>query len=1560
VINRRQFRGCGVAAAVCVALTFASLVHADTGLAFEADFEAPVFTPGILVSDPDWSFDSDLIDVEVIDTDAASGSQSLRLGGISAFTFNADDVANGSVRWVDFFLKPVYAEIGGLPVEILSTQSAITGFLKVAAEGEVYAINGDGLSGGEWVPSGSRAALNGDVATEWIRLTYRLDYGTKQWDMFVDSQMALTDLGFFDDSADRLAEFTLRADEGNAAGFDYFYAGDENPLYADTANDGLPDDWLSQQGLSIFANQRYGDGDLDGLNNLLEYQLATLANVADSDGDGVNDGAEYFSGANPSTADDYVLSSLPFVEDFESYSNGILGSSNNWEVFGERVAVQSENVRSGLLALEVGADSSASNLINGSQQRVVWVDLYVQPTPAVEAPDLDQDISVAYYFDAEGRPIVFDGLGGGSGFWRLLDAAKSNDWRRVTVKADYAAQAFDFYVDGERLGAGLGFAHAQPYLSRFEVSEPTLLDDLSISTGEPADLDDDRDGSTNAAEIAAGTNPQAFDSDGDGLSDALEALWGLDPNVADTELAQPTEVESGVYTWTTTFSDTEGYVAGALSGQNDWVANGTANVTAAESAELEVSLTTDAVIERLAGIGEIRRVWISFTAKLVSGELPAMENLAEPAVAIWGASATDSLAIWNDVASDWETFNAETDTSEWNEYAIYLDYVDQLWTLCVNGVILADNLPFKDRDLKVFSRFKALQSKVEDGNADGDRASAELDDITFSNTEPAGMDFDGDGLINSIERQIGSDLLSGDSDSDGMPDSWEYDNSLDFLVGDNASDPDLDGLSNLDEFQFGFDPNVSDIEGAPGYASLEVWTGISGSSVVNLTNNARFSLKPTTRSLLTSLTSGYSSAANYGRRIRGTMTAPVTGDYVFWIASDDQSEFWLSADETPFLKERLAFVSAATNFQQWYKYSSQRSQAVRLVAGQQYYFEVLHKVGIGKDHVSVAWQYPGQRREVVPGDYLTTAISYTNDQDLDGLPDDWEVSVGLDPTKGYRANGYAGDFDGDGLLNYEERQLGTNPMLVDTDGDGFSDPEELYELFSDPTVDDLDSEPVLVGTVKGAAFRSARGSWGTEGTELYSVDSAGSISYTLNFTEAGAYCLVVELTEQNAYKSGASTFELRGSLDNHSYGVHSATVAHGETAELHYYLPYLPAGDHDFELDWLNGFRNSFLRIRSVRIERIDGPDADQNGIADWIERRANQLGSETELPLAIYASPFCFEGTSFAPSSVVMDTYPVSDATALREETVQQALYNSYYSNVALTADEDRVVLINDQSGLRSNQVTLTWAAFNAQEHDFIHIRVDDSLLLTAIDPSLPVARPIELELTAPGGNVEIYSLAAEARLQALFDQAGDWHLQATLLPIADEDPIVYECVIRVSSASLDPQPIVFVKKARAWTPSISDGEVVVESDAGLSLYESNPAATPRTFQLNGQIADGRILARLPDGGAIIDVVEPRIIRDSSRQQTYNQAIETFADGTVMVSGYIYLSEVPDDMTIILNTWRSGLTLDDGTNYRTITAEDFDEQGRYRYYMLRAPGLKGGNCFRYRIKQDGVTIGGW
>ena len=53
-----------------------------------------------------------------------------------------------------------------------------------------------------------------------------------------------------------------------------------------------------------------------------------------------------------------------------------------------------------------------------------------------------------------------------------------------------------------------------------------------------------------------------------------------------------------------------------------------------------------------------------------------------------------------------------------------------------------------------------------------------------------------------------------------------------------------------------------------------------------------------------------------------------------------------------------------------------------------------------------------------------------------------------------------GDSDQDGLLNYQEDYYGTNPLVVDTDGDGLSDYEELFITATDPLKRDSDNNGI--------------------------------------------------------------------------------------------------------------------------------------------------------------------------------------------------------------------------------------------------------------------------------------------------------------------------------------------------------------------------------------------------------------------------------------------------------------------------------------------------------------------
>jgi len=81
-----------------------------------------------------------------------------------------------------------------------------------------------------------------------------------------------------------------------------------------------------------------------------------------------------------------------------------------------------------------------------------------------------------------------------------------------------------------------------------------------------------------------------------------------------------------------------------------------------------------------------------------------------------------------------------------------------------------------------------------------------------ANLADAQLDFDIDGLTNLQEFQNLTDPKSIDTDSDGLPDKWEVDAGLDPNHNNANEDPDNDGLSNLVEYNHATLPNSADTD----------------------------------------------------------------------------------------------------------------------------------------------------------------------------------------------------------------------------------------------------------------------------------------------------------------------------------------------------------------------------------------------------------------------------------------------------------------------------------------------------------------------------------------------------------------------------------------------------------------------------------------------------------------------------------------------------------------------------------------------------------------------------
>ncbi len=184
----------------------------------------------------------------------------------------------------------------------------------------------------------------------------------------------------------------------------------------------------------------------------------------------------------------------------------------------------------------------------------------------------------------------------------------------------------------------------------------------------------------------------------------------------------------------------------------------------------------------------------------------------------------------------------------------------------------------------------------------------------------------------------------------------------------------------------------------------EVYTDIPGARLDDLFNSAKYPDRPDLTEILPEFEAPTDVMDDYGQRLRGFLVPPVTGDYVFWIAGDDESVLYLSSTTSPADAVDIAAVPDWTSSREWTKYPSQQSGVIWLDASRMYYIEALMKEGGGGDNLAVRWQLPGgaieepipEARLVPFGTVLTPPVIRTqpsNQAVVEGQPAVFSVSV---------------------------------------------------------------------------------------------------------------------------------------------------------------------------------------------------------------------------------------------------------------------------------------------------------------------------------------------------------------------------------------------------------------------------------------------------------------------------------------------------------------------------------------------------------------------------------------
>ena len=223
----------------------------------------------------------------------------------------------------------------------------------------------------------------------------------------------------------------------------------------------------------------------------------------------------------------------------------------------------------------------------------------------------------------------------------------------------------------------------------------------------------------------------------------------------------------------------------------------------------------------------------------------------------------------------------------------------------------------------------------------------EGDYLTMSGTS---LDFDLAGSALSLDGVAEIvDVVPGTESLDEVaPGLWRFAPASDF-VGE-------------DRFSYGVRSSTGHVRrsevtvavGAPA-ALMESWYEIEGSSLQDLVACPDYPDAPHEVALVPSFEIPVNAHDQYGVRLRGVLRTTESGDYRFWIASDDNGALFLGDDGRPSSKRLIATVPYWTSHRQWDRFDEQRSAPISLEAGRDYYLEALVKEGGGGDNLSVAW-----------------------------------------------------------------------------------------------------------------------------------------------------------------------------------------------------------------------------------------------------------------------------------------------------------------------------------------------------------------------------------------------------------------------------------------------------------------------------------------------------------------------------------------------------------------------------------------------------------------------------
>lgn len=856
------------------------------------------------------------------------------------------------------------------------------------------------------------------------------------------------------------------------------------------------------------------------------------------------------------------------------------------------------------------------------------------------------------------------------------------------------------------------------------------------------------------------------------------------------------------------------------------------------------------------------------------------------------------------------------------------------------------------------------------------RGGVELATVTES--ELQNIPVEGDSFVYEVAAQYSNGSLSGKSyplevapaeittEHQAYLD-WKQEHFADqsALAGD---DPDSDGLTNLQEYVLGTNPNQ-----APGDDSIrERLDGVlAGMHIVYYESNwfnlsTIEPLDPIGSDQLTDisfydnskeiLTSGKSD--DVGFSARGFLDIKTAGEYTFSLISDNGAALII---DTNTVVKVSGYYEAVTKANSVYLHKGVHEIHIPYyerydVATFQLYWE---GPGFSKRPFDFSQVYYTSQRTAE----LDEALSWQLDRDADSLRDLDEVAkYGTDVTKK--------DTDGDGLSDGEEVIVySSNPLRIDSDSDGFDDYVEEVRFLTDANKPEFLFPSKIVFATDISGFEQVRGAWKSSRGILTSQNIRGELVIPFEVAIANTGMSLVHFRADII--SHTLTTERLGTirlyLDNEYVGAITKDFEIRDGQSFYWMLPNLSAGEHVLRIEWENVHQWRFLGARSLTITGYDGLDEDGDSLEDWEEARLNKMAGILNSPaqVASATSPFCLEGKAAFHSKVNLSSNTV----------LQRGSGNDWFSNIALPEDGSVLpVTVKFQDGFVEKEVEVSWGITDALTSSDLVIRKGDALRL-AIKSDVEGVGKLKI------GNDSLNAVVNVPE-PIVFDKTGEFAVTASLDIAAmgkgkKGETIANSFVIKVVEAAV-PENLVEIwrYKKRSWKWVNLPEQAHVEAD-GLSLLEidentagkkkekkekkNNKAGyVDRVFEIGrdeigsqqnivARIGEaGPILATVPTNGEWLRaVVEGKLVIE-----------KTYPDGAVLMTNRIFVSNITENTKVRIHIFKSGVVLDDGTVERIITKEDFDEFGRYSFSMIRPASVEGSTCHNIFLYEGDTEIG--